>query len=190
MSTRVVDDMGRKPTIQLSSGRLFCFEEPTALTIDEIAHALSHICRFTGNCRTFYSVLQHSLLVSYLVDPRYALWGLLHDAVEAVIGDMASPLKKLNPDYKVIENRCEAVILGAFGLHGDMPFEVKQADLIALRTEQRDLMPTNSTLWMSLTGVKPAARKVRPMPIWWVRLRFKWRFRELMRQQQHQTVAA
>ena len=44
------------PTIQLSSGRKFNFEHPTPLTLDEIASALSKICRFTGQCEPFYSV--------------------------------------------------------------------------------------------------------------------------------------
>jgi uncharacterized protein len=180
-----MDDFQRRdgligPTILLSSGRYFNFLEPSPLTIREVAHGLSHLCRFTGQCRSFYSVAQHSVLVSKLVPPELALWGLLHDAVESVVGDVASPLKRLVPEYKAIEHRCEVPILEGFGLTGPMPAEVKRADLVALRTEQRDLMPTMGGGWLSLQGIEPAPVKVRPWPAWWARLRFLWRYEQLV----------
>jgi hypothetical protein len=145
------------PTILLSSGRYFDFTKPTPLTIEEVAHALSNICRFTGHSNQFYSVAQHSVLVSMLLPQPFKLWGLLHDAVEAVVGDMASPLKRLLPEYKALEDRVERVILASFGLDVDSkPPEVKQADLVALRTEQRDLMPASGGLWTSLQGIEPS----------------------------------
>lgn len=179
-----INDMGSSPTIQLASGRYFSFLEPRELTIEEVAHGLSHICRFTGQSRKFYSVAQHSVLVSQLLPPELQLWGLLHDAVESVVGDVSSPLKKLVPEYKAIEHRCEAVILAGFGITGPMPAEVKRADLVALRTEQRDLMPSNTGLWLSIAGINPAPVKVRAWPAWWARLRFLWRYRQLVQQQQ------
>ena len=152
-----------KPTILLCTGRYFDFTAPTALTEEEVAHALSNICRFTGHSREFYSVAQHSVLVSMLVPRPLALWGLMHDAVEAVVGDMASPLKRLIPEYKALEHRCEAVILAGFGLVGDMPAEVKHADRVALRTEQRDVMHKEGGLWTSLEGIEaPTWLTVKP----------------------------
>jgi hypothetical protein len=151
------------PTILLASGRYFDFTAPTPITINEVSHGLSNICRFTGHSSEFYSVAQHSVLVSYLVPPKLAMWGLLHDAAEAVMGDMSSPLKKLLPQYKELENRVEEVILRGFGLHGTKPPEIKHADLVALRTEQRDLMRKEGGMWINLDGIEPVPSPIIPL---------------------------
>ena len=107
----------------------------------DIAHALSNICRFTGHCNEFYSVAQHSVLVSQYVSEENALWGLLHDASEAYICDIARPVKKsleMKP-YKEIEKRLMNVIAKTFNLSEDEPKEVKEIDTKMLRTEARDL---------------------------------------------------
>lgn len=138
-----------KPTILTVDGKYFDFLNPenTPISIKTIAHALSNLCRFTGHTRTFYSVAQHSVLVSRLVPPEHAMAGLLHDAAEAFLGDVASPLKQLLPDYKAIERNVEAHIFRCFGLPATLPIEVKQADLLALAIEQRDLLPPHDDVW-------------------------------------------
>jgi uncharacterized protein len=131
------------PHIQLSTGEFFNFLEPdpALITIPMLAKALSQLCRFTGHTSEFYSVAQHSVLVSRLVPPELARWGLFHDAAEALIGDVSSPLKQLLPEYKTIERRVERCVWEALGLYGPMPPEVKLADMSAILAERERLMP-------------------------------------------------
>lgn len=83
-------------TIDTRSGISFDFLNATVddiLWID-IAIALGKICRFGGHCIGFYSVAQHSCLVADILPLEIKLYGLLHDAHEAYIGDMTKPFKR------------------------------------------------------------------------------------------------
>src|SRR5664279_1420110 len=95
--------------------------DPDALDIEEIAHALSMICRFTGHVREFYSVAQHCTIVSDLGPACYAFTGLMHDATEAYVGDVAKPLKNMLPAYSVIEERVAQAIATRFGVINPLP---------------------------------------------------------------------
>lgn len=154
------------PTILLRSGRYFSFEHPerTPIRIEDIAHGLSNLCRFTGQCKRFYSVAQHAVLVSHIVPKSLAFQALHHDDAEAVMGDMSSPLKKMVPQYKELETRIEASIWRSFGLPEQLAPQVKMADLIALRTEQRDLMHIEGGEWAQLGGIDPWPEKIVPLP--------------------------
>lgn len=110
------------------------------ICIEDIAHALSQIIRFTGHAKAPYSVAQHSLLVAEIAPPEHRLWALLHDASEAYLGDVASPLKTLLPQYRELEDQFQKVIAGRFGLPYPIPAAVKHADRVALMVEKRDLL--------------------------------------------------
>jgi uncharacterized protein len=117
--------------ITTSSGRFFDILKPEEYEydIEEIATALSNLCRYTGHVNRFYSVAEHSVLVSRIVPEHLALAGLLHDASEAFLGDVSSPLKKLLPEYKAIENRVQQAIASSFGIgDGFESTEVHEAD--------------------------------------------------------------
>lgn len=146
-------------------GTYFDFLNPqnSAIDIVDIAHALSNICRFAGHTSKFYSVAEHSVHVSYLVPPELALDALMHDAAEAYIGDVSSPLKALLPEYKSIERKIEHVIRRHFRLSLTLDTLVKQADMIMLATERRDLMPDLGDSWECLLGVKPREQPVQAL---------------------------
>jgi hypothetical protein len=119
---------------------------PTHIHIEDIAHSLANQCRFTGHVRSFYSTAQHCVLGSYLVPDEYRLAFLLHDGSEAYISDIASPVKN-HPDfgtyYSIAEERLERAIAERFRIPYPMPPEIKVADKMMLRAEQRDLMPND-----------------------------------------------
>jgi hypothetical protein len=144
------------------TGRQFYLHDPKPedVCIEDIGHALSMLCRFTGHCARFYSVAEHSLLVTRGLPRKFWAWGLLHDAAEAYVNDLARPLKcgAALDQYRNIENRILQTIFERFGLHPGgvgvwVPSEVKRADLQALATERRDLMPAGGPEWE--LGVEP-----------------------------------
>lgn len=114
---------------------------PEEIEFEDIAHHLSLLCRFNGAVREFYSVAQHSVIVARHLPPELQLWGLLHDATEAYLGDMVRPLKLGMPQYREAERKVEECIVKRFHLSpAQMPPEVKEMDNRVLYTERRDLL--------------------------------------------------
>jgi hypothetical protein len=138
--------------MQTFTGRQFWPVDPRAeeICIEDIAHALSNQCRYAGHCEEFYSVAQHSVIVSVTCAPRDALWGLLHDAAEAYLVDLPRPIKRhseLGAQYRQLEEVLMAVICECFGLPLVEPASVKKADNVVLVTEMRDLMARPPARW-------------------------------------------
>lgn len=130
--------------------------QPDQFDIRDIAYALSNTCRFNGHCAGFYSVAEHSVAVALRLPPELRLAGLLHDATEAYLGDIPSPIKQFLNDYKVIEGRFEIAIQDAFGLNPDRIdlAAVKEADIDALFTEAHFLIPSKGADWSLFQGPK------------------------------------
>jgi hypothetical protein len=154
--TVFVDPAGRfGHWMQTVTGRAFWPLDPHVDDVDpeDIAHALSMLCRFGGHVSAFYSVAEHCVLMSEAVAPEDALWALLHDATEAYLGDMIRPLKLAMPAYVQVENRLMEVICHRFGLPLQCPPTVKEADTRILRDE-RDALKTAPPLpWVVLENV-------------------------------------
>ena len=150
--------------------------EPKDVRVVDIAHALSNQCRFGGHCREFYSVAQHSVLVSYAAE-KQALWGLLHDAAEAYLVDVPRPLKRHLTGYEEHEARILHTIGLALGLRGDCPQEVIEADERVLSAELRDLFEPAEE-WPEL-DVRPWPKVVTPWPAEEAEKTFLARYREL-----------
>lgn len=103
-------------------------ERGSSITIENIAHALAMKVRFTGHCTEQYSIAQHSVHVCELVPDEDKPEGLMHDAAEFVLPDVASPIKAELPGFKALEHRTEQGIARRFNLRHPWPKSIKIAD--------------------------------------------------------------
>jgi hypothetical protein len=128
--------------IQTYTGKHFYLINPTEdmICIEDIAHALSMQCRFAGHIREFYSVAEHSYHVSGLCNAENRLAGLLHDASEAYIADIASPFKPFLTNYKELENNIMKVIAKKFGFEYPFNNDIHESDVAQLKTEAKELL--------------------------------------------------
>lgn len=177
--------MNISSSILTYTGRSIDMAEPdqTEFHISDIAHALSQTCRFGGHTRQFYSVAQHSVLVSQLVPVEYRLQALLHDAAETYCGDMVQPLKGL-PFMRPYRNYESLMLSRLFEAYGVTPTQdsteaVKRADLQMLATERRDLMAPDISAWPVLDGICPRHARISPMMPVPAESLFMTRFKEL-----------
>ncbi len=157
------------------SGTLFypLDPRPEEVHLADIAQALSNCCRWTGHVRQFYSVAQHAVMVSEIVEavaPHLALAALHHDSAEAYLADICSPTKQFLwlhyenyagvqqvDSFHEVEDRVEAAIFKALDIPALMPGDravIKAADRAALRLEAEHLMhafPADD--WLHTIGV-------------------------------------
>lgn len=140
-----------KPWTQTYTGLEYVYEAPTVdmICIEDIAHALSQINRYTGHTRYPYSVAQHCVLCARQAPDEAKLWALLHDACEAYVGDVASPLKRLLPAYAQYEALAEKAICDAVGYHPSDKVRrmVHEVDMRMLMTEKAQLLAQEPKPW-------------------------------------------
>lgn len=138
--------------LQCYSGGCFWPLDPRAeeVHIEDIAHALSMQCRYAGHVIKFFSVAEHSILVSHYVKPENALWGLLHDAAEAYSADIPRPLKLHLTEWKHMENRIMQAVCQRFGLFFRQPEDVSRVDARMIADEREALMGLCERDWGKL----------------------------------------
>jgi hypothetical protein len=160
--------------------------DPDDIKFDDIAHALAFICRYTGHSAKFYSVAEHSVRISELLEERefpkeVLLQGLLHDASEAYLGDISYPIKHqsdVGDLFREYEDKLMGIIFKKFDLPWPPTEEIKWADKVLLHTEQRDLMPYPNKHY-SLEGYEVLETTIRPWQPEQAEAEFHFRYESL-----------
>lgn len=161
---------------------------PEDVDVRDVAHALAFQCRFNGHTRGFYSIAQHSVLVSGGIErenPEFALVALLHDAAEAYLGDMVRPLKAAFPGFRDVEEMNLRVIMEALGVSEEeqraaWPL-VKEMDDLLLVTERRDLLAPSPRKWVEvLEKLEPLPGKITPRTAYQAEAMFLQRYEYLL----------
>lgn len=167
--------MKMKTAITIRGGRIFDLlcPPPAGLDITDIAETLSRTPRFVARTRTRggvwpYSVAQHSVLVHDLLwganeDPMTCYAGLLHDAHEAYMGDVSTPMKNAVPEIRAFEAGLQHHVLLALGVPWPLPQAVHDADATAFRYEAGLLMDGTPDSWRHRPNALPPGA---PTPAW------------------------
>ncbi len=144
----------RGPWMQTYGGGAFYLydPQPAEVNVEDIAHALSLTCRYSGHTREFYLVAHHACLVAKWMeedgyDPVECYAALHHDSAEAYTGDITPQLKDILGTFRSLEHDVEVAIDIYFGIkrEDELRDYIKRYDLIALATERRDLLSPNFT---------------------------------------------
>lgn len=175
------------------TGKVFEFlnPKPEMVCIEDIAHALSNLCRYTGHVNSFYSVAQHCVLMAENPNfPGNPISKLLHDTSEAYIGDLASPWKGLLnvegylPEdvlaVREYEQKIQKIIEEALGISETHTVEVKESDIRMFWTEVRDLMPQMSDDFnWGPPKMEPAKEKIICWEPWQAEMQFLMLYNKL-----------
>jgi hypothetical protein len=186
--TAEIDAGADRHWIQTFTGQRFCPAAPDVehINLEDIAHALSNLSRYCGHSSSFYSVAEHSILVaSEMVklvsgDEGKDVWSLwdtvvpetelqmihsafLHDAPEAYVGDVTSPLKRLCKGYRIIEKRVELAVQKRFNLKFALDIEeIGKCDIAVFLAEKVQLMGDEVAPW----GVSGEPAEVGKLDCW------------------------
>jgi len=175
--------------IQTFTGKRFYAEDirPEDICIEDIAHSLSLQCRYNGHCKQFYSVGQHSLIISEYLEgigqKEFALEGLMHDGPEAYLCDVPRPIKPLLKGYFKIEDELEKIVYDRFNIAStkESRCAVKKVDNGILVDEMRHLFD-NPKDWALVEP--PLGVKIANCSMEGIKKLFLERFRELTEWQQ------
>lgn len=145
--------MAQRPIIETRSGQGINLldPDPATITLEDIAYGASNQCRFGGHVKYFYSVAEHSLLCAYLardleIEKQRSIF--LHDAHEAYLGDIPTPIKRMLSGFSEIVDVFDQAIINRFNLNAGFDFsELKEIDHLALSIEAKDLMAYNKSNW-------------------------------------------
>ena len=145
-------DISNDPWITTYSGRQFFITRATVddIYIEDIAHGLSNICRYVGQCKVFYSVAEHSVRMCELAPDNLKLPVLLHDASEAYLGDLSSLVKHFLPLYKKMEDYLLNVIFAKYSIKWDPA--IKTLDEWIRAPEVLSLFPAHSGWVLNRSG--------------------------------------
>lgn len=150
---------------------------PEDIDIQDIAHATALTCRYSGHCNTFYSVAQHSVILSKNVSKEHALSALLHDSAEAYMTDIPRPIKyMLGEEFREIEDHIYRVIAEKFGAEHPLPEEVHKLDHNIVHDEAKVLFDIPPE-WISL--YEPTGINIQPVGWRQAETMFLKRFEEL-----------
>lgn len=139
------------------------------ICIDDIAHALSHMPRFGGHTSEFYSVAEHCIGCYHLLNTEdeteenitLELEILLHDASEAYLLDMPKPIKRLLPEYNVLEDNLMKLIFNKFGLNYPLNPKIKEIDKQILEWEYQHFMLKTHKIFKNITPKQSAKEFLR-----------------------------
>lgn len=151
MDLQVHDLAAQDEAISTHTGRSFrpLDPAPDQIALADLAHGLSNVCRGAGQTAFFYSVALHSIHVTEELarndeSERVQFYGLLHDAPEAYITDVPSPLKRHLPGFRAIEDDIQNAVWAAFDVEPPSADEyraVKRADRALGQYELPELFP-------------------------------------------------
>jgi hypothetical protein len=158
--------------MELHSGTDFYFTTNmqtliSKIKVEDVAHALSLICRYNGHSKRFYSVGEHTIVLAKYIErnggtARECLTALCHDNSEYLIGDKVTPLKRLMPEFCVYEETLHEASARKFGTIWPHPNWIKEIDTRVLKDERAQIMRPSGNTW----GIdKLEALGVKLMPI-------------------------
>lgn len=130
-------ELREKNTMETVTGRVISLVNPNPddIVLNDVCQGLAFECRYAGQIPYFYSVAEHTMIVTQLAPDPLKPAAIVHDFSEAFIKDVISPLKSLLPDYKELERIWMRAICQRFNVHPEALEAVKEYDKAAFEME-------------------------------------------------------